>query len=393
VRPCCLASAYMLPKEPWQGDTGAMALAQLREVFPDASVHALQDTLSRCHGHVEMAVEQFLAAASAASAHGNSRKDQAVQVQKDAEQKQGPCRPQTEALWQPSKAVEKQVHAPDAGQGLLPPKLVNFPLSRVPTPLACLAPNSTEFSWASLKTKTTLQGGTFGPDSGSTWLWFIVAELAIAHRSLGKDPFVDVHIVGSKFQGGWVRDPAKSVPSSTLRTRHRSMLQSALDGSLNDYGSSRSGTPEGFTHSWSYSDATWATSRKDMAWPTSGARWSEVKGKDRWRVDIRMRWHCTGCNQAGRYLVVAEQRAEKLNPNQYATAMRGAMVPVASDGEGREALCGMIRLYAGEAGHLGASTGDTQTGLMRWARKRPAPEAASPCAGGPLLAQESPEKQ
>mmetsp|Transcript_57583 Transcript_57583/g.180378 ORF Transcript_57583/g.180378 Transcript_57583/m.180378 type:complete len:204 (+) Transcript_57583:624-1235(+) len=203
---------------------------------------------------------------------------------------------------------------------------------------------------------------------------------------------MEVRISGDKFQAGWVPDPGRKLSASTLRKNHCSMLQSALDGTLNEYGSGRGGTPEGFSHAWRYSDSTWTLGKEDASWPTSAATWTEVKGKDRWRVDIRMRWNCANCVKQGRYLFVAEQRAEKLNPNQYATALRGAMVHVSSDAEGREALEAMIRLYRGDAGKTPGA--EPEGGLLKWVKKRPAPELASPrpdCC--PQPAQVSPAKQ
>merc|ERR550532_1851050 len=140
------------------------------------------------------------------------------------------------------------------------------------------------------------------------------------------------------------------------------MLRSALDGTPNAYGSGRGGTPAGFQHAWRYSDSSWAMGDAGPACSTSEARWSEVKGTDRWRVDVSMRWHGAGPGMPeGRHVLVAEQRAEKLNPNQYATAMRGALVPIAGDAAGREVLRELIELY-GSAGKPAASA---KGGLMR----------------------------
>jgi hypothetical protein len=276
---------------------------------------------------------------------------------------------------------------PVNSRGLVAASAVELPLSRIPVPLCCKAAGASEFAWASLKTKMALQEGAFGPDSGATWLWFLVAEMLVTPVSEDSRHYANVRIIGNKFQAGWVPEFQKNLSSSVLQSRHHSMLQSALDGTQNQYGSGRGGTPEGFSHAWNYSDSDWMINGVSSA--VSRARWSEVKGKDRWRVDVSMLWREAGKINEGRHLLVAEQRAEKLNPNQYATAMRGAMVPIGSDVEGKEALLGLIKLYSNDNHKKASVSGDS--GLMRWAKKRPADSLAPDNIES--VQQVSPEKQ
>mmetsp|Transcript_81540 Transcript_81540/g.239443 ORF Transcript_81540/g.239443 Transcript_81540/m.239443 type:complete len:488 (-) Transcript_81540:28-1491(-) len=419
------------------GCTKKAEWSQLRDMFPSASADSLQRAFESCGGNAELAAIQLLDQPTVKTIERSRPKPVAISASDvvpdgigrvSSEVSSSEVKPAAaeasfaaaSTLWAPTvprpatgpteeatkassatalrsllpgKEVSDQQGAQSAGHGrLICAADVKLPLSKMLVPPACSMANAIEFSWGSLKTKTSLQSGNFGPEAGSTWLWFLVAELEATHKHTAKDSFMDVHIVGDKFQAGWLPDPGRKVSAAALRKNHCSMLQSALDGTLNEYGSSRGGTPEGFSHAWRYSDSSWTTGRDDASWPTSAATWTEVKRKDRWRVDIQMQWLCANCVKEGRYLFIAEQRAEKLNPNQYATAMRGAMVHIMNDMEGRDALERMIRLYQGDAGKRASGT-EQEGGLLRWVKKRPAPESMSPQPDSPQSAQASPAKQ
>lgn len=407
-----------------------MDLAQLHEVFPEADSEVLRVSLDKCNGDIQATVEMLLTSASLVSTSTDCKAPaqpskvqtlhESAEVTTDGKcSTEGQCSMVSKAfekstvtstgnhivqslskMASPQQCEARRMHHPEpmtspprdvgkdhtdhgvAGKpgyaGLVSADNVQFPLAKIPSPLCSKADGAVEFSWCSLKTKTSLQGGAFGPDTGSTWLWFLVAEVMATRRMIGSENFTDVRVLGNKFQAGWVPDPSKSVTASLLRTRHHSMLQSAMDGTLNEYGSGRGGTPEGFSHAWNYSDSSWVEG--DTSYAVSKARWKEVKGKDRWRIDISMLWHGPEKMREGRHFLVAEQRAEKLNPNQYATAMRGAIVPIVSDTDGKEALLGMVKLYEGDHGK--AKVHGEQSGLLRWAKKRPSLQDVLP--GEPL---------
>jgi len=373
---------------------------RLREMFPEIATDILAEELEKSGGDIEAAATQLLER-SAPAALGRLPNESETLMTPSATMKatvvaNGTKRRRLETSQprnsEPPKPAEKE--APGVDRRLALPSDVEFPLARVPVPLSCTAPGAIAFSWASLKTKTALQGSNVGPPAGSTWLWFLVTEL-FAHRVVSEDgSIMDVRMVGDKFQAGWVSNPKQNTAASVLRTRHHSMLQSMLEGTSNDYGSERGGTPVGFSHSWKYSDSTWARGSGEFGFPTSAARWAEVKGKDRWRVNINMRWHgAVGCVEEGRYLLVADQRAEKLNPNQYATAMRGAMVRIDNDAEGQAALQEMIRLYGSSVATASAGGGGGQGGLDRWLKKQSSAKSGSPQLTDAPVEDTSPEKQ
>lgn len=225
---------------------------------------------------------------------------------------------------------------------------VVFPLTKVPRPPCTFLHGSVPFTYSALKTKATLTTG-LGPMPGSTWVWFMVGDVKVTASPSGA---FDVQITASKFQAGWVKDPTMDVPTSELRPRQEAMLQCISKGTTSKYGSSRRGVPPGFTHLWRYSDSRWACGDK-VSWDTTGCEWRETKEVDRWEVQVNMRWGKDTTVVPGRYALVGEQRAEKLNRNQYSTAMRGALFYVTSEAERVAVLQQSTAAYA-RAAVLGA---------------------------------------
>lgn len=225
---------------------------------------------------------------------------------------------------------------------------VVFPLTKVPRPPCAFVRGAVPFAYSALKTKATLTTG-LGPMQGATWVWFMVGDVRVTANPSGE---LDVHITASKFQAGWVKDPTMDVPVAELRPRQEAMLQCVSKGTTSKYGSKRRGVPPGFTHQWRYSDSKWECGGKE-SWNTTGCEWWERKEVDRWEVKVNMRWSEGSTVIPGRYTLVGEQRAEKLNRNQYSTAMRGALFYVSSEAERVAALEQSTAAYA-KAATLGA---------------------------------------
>eukprot|EP01065_Artemidia_motanka_P050606 TRINITY_DN869_c0_g1_i1.p1 TRINITY_DN869_c0_g1~~TRINITY_DN869_c0_g1_i1.p1 ORF type:complete len:338 (+),score=156.15 TRINITY_DN869_c0_g1_i1:67-1014(+) len=206
-----------------------------------------------------------------------------------------------------------------------------LPLAKVP-PVPCGGlPGAAVFSYAALKTKARLSTG-LGPAKGSTWLWFVVGDVDVAATKGGGR---QMRLSADKFQAGWAKTADGGVELAELRPRQHAMLECVSAGKVSDYGKGRRGVPVGFSHQWNYSDSKWEMA--SGGWGTAGCEWKETKGTDRWRVDVAMQWLSDAAAE-GRYVVVAEQRAEKINRNQYGTAMRGALFYVGSDAERDAAL-------------------------------------------------------
>jgi len=223
---------------------------------------------------------------------------------------------------------------------LLEPENVAFPLTKVPPAPCSFVHGAVPFAFSALKTKAALTTG-LGPMVGSTWLWFMVGDVDVTPSRSGG---LDVHIAASKFQAGWVSDPTMQVPTAELRPRQEAMLQCVSDGTASKYGARRRGVPPGFSHQWRYSDSRWEC--RDLSWGTSRCEWRETKEVDRWDVTVSMRWGEGSTVVPGRYTIVGEQRAEKLNRNQYSTAMRGALFYVSSEAERVAALQQATAAYA-----------------------------------------------
>eukprot|EP01065_Artemidia_motanka_P000531 TRINITY_DN10246_c0_g2_i1.p1 TRINITY_DN10246_c0_g2~~TRINITY_DN10246_c0_g2_i1.p1 ORF type:complete len:335 (+),score=100.02 TRINITY_DN10246_c0_g2_i1:76-1080(+) len=217
---------------------------------------------------------------------------------------------------------------PAVASGMLDPRAVELPRERVPALPHEDAPEFFDFEYAAVKTKLSRSAASSGPPPGSTWLWFLVADVETEDAGEGR---VRVKITGDKFQAGWVPDPTKFCSTAQLRSRCMTMLRSVIDGTENEYGLGRKGVPEGFKHDWFYSDSMLRFGK--ISGMTSDARWTEVKVADRWKVRISLT--VSGdvpkeLQPGQRHVLVADQRAEKLNANQYATAMRGAAMPAGS---------------------------------------------------------------
>lgn len=371
-----------------------MGVMQLGDMFPNMPASTVLSVYEECVGDVERAAAKLLehpqcleTALSKPPASQDSIEEQTAAPSSQASTSSKKVRarratPTPRKRKQASEAVE----APSSSSGVVAPEHpkqkaallevndVKLPLHKLQAPPTALVPDSKEFAWGSLKTKATLQKTTFGPDAGSTWLWFLAADLVASEKQVDGDIFTDIHIVGDKFQAGWLRDASLSPVVATLRRNQCSFLQSEIDGTVNDRGVTHRGVPEGFSHAWHYSDSVWSLGQPGATtdWPTSLATWSEVKKKDRWRVDIRMRWKCAVGAQQQRYFLVAEQRAEKLNPNQYATAMRGTMIPIQSDEGGQRMLHEVLQAYQSSTGSTTKKivSGSLQGSLHKWMRKR-----------------------
>eukprot|EP01062_Namystynia_karyoxenos_P016708 TRINITY_DN1613_c0_g1_i1.p1 TRINITY_DN1613_c0_g1~~TRINITY_DN1613_c0_g1_i1.p1 ORF type:complete len:365 (+),score=103.12 TRINITY_DN1613_c0_g1_i1:74-1096(+) len=250
-----------------------------------------------------------------------------------------------------------QAEAGGRGEGVLKelvgPKEADLPgtAGRVPAPPCCSAAGAIPFAYASLKTKTQLSGSDSGPPPGATWLWFLVCDMAV--RREGEDA-ATVRITGSKFQAGWLAEQRLPAPRGLLREREGEMLRCVLNGTESKHGKARGGVPEGFAHEWAYSDSRWELPGLCSAAATSACRWKEEKGTDRWAVEVEMRWDGAEALKGGQYLLVADQRAEKLNRNQYATAMRGALFPADAPGSRAAALRALSRAHCGAGGGLDA---------------------------------------
>lgn len=217
-------------------------------------------------------------------------------------------------------------------------KDILVPLDKVAVPPYCAGHDKTTFSYGAVKTKANMSAG-FGPAVGSTWSWFLVGELIV--KSAGTRSQVTLR--AEKFQAGWASTAAAEIPEAKLRSNQRSVVQAVLDGAECKAVMPRRGVPDGFSHSWNYSDSEWSMGSGETApWPTEKTKWKETKGKDRWRVEVTMEWLTDVGLAAGHYLLVADQRAEKLNRNQYATAMRGLLLPVRDGTERRAALQGVL---------------------------------------------------
>lgn len=230
---------------------------------------------------------------------------------------------------------------------LLEPESVVFPVSKVPRPPCSFVHGAVPFAYSALKTKAALTTG-LGPLPGSTWVWFMVGDVKVTASHSGE---LDVHIAASKFQAGWVNDPTMQIPTSELRPRQEAMLRCVSSGTTSKYGAARRGVPQGFSHRWRYSDTKWEC--RDQGWSATGCEWQETKDADRWNVSVNMRWGAGSTVVPGRYTIVGEQRAEKLNRNQYSTAMRGALFYVSSEAERVTALHQSAAAYA-KAASLGA---------------------------------------
>lgn len=220
---------------------------------------------------------------------------------------------------------------------------VALPISKIPVPPCSAMPGALPFSYCALKTKAALSTG-LGPARGSTWLWFMVGDVDLS-RSPGTD-FHDVSITAQKFQAGWVKDPTMTLEDKELRPRQQAMLDCVSKNGECVYGSKRKGVPVGFTHRWKYSDSQWECGKE--SWATHSCEWWEQRQADRWEVKVAMRWIAeSGClPKTGKYVLVGEQRAEKINRNQYSTAMRGALFPVGTEAEKEAVLKSATRAYS-----------------------------------------------
>jgi len=220
---------------------------------------------------------------------------------------------------------------------------IALPLSKIPVPPCSVVPGALPFSYSALKTKAALSTG-LGPARGSTWLWFMVGDVDVTHTP-GTD-FRDVSITAQKFQAGWVKDPTMTLEDKDLRPRQQAMLDCVSKNDKCEYGSKRKGVPVGFTHRWRYSDSQWECGKE--SWATHSCEWWEQRLSDRWEVRCLMRWSAEsgGLPKEGKYMLVGEQRAEKINRNQYATAMRGALFPVGTEAEKQAVLKSAMREYS-----------------------------------------------
>eukprot|EP00756_Hemistasia_phaeocysticola_P029082 Hpha_TRINITY_DN16209_c1_g15::TRINITY_DN16209_c1_g15_i1::g.13948::m.13948 len=220
---------------------------------------------------------------------------------------------------------------------------IALPVSKIPAPPCSGIPGALPFSYCALKTKAALSTG-LGPKRGSTWLWFMVGDVDLSDTP-GTE-FLDVSIGAQKFQAGWVKDPTMSLEDKEIRPRQQAMLECVSKNSECEYGSKRKGVPVGFTHRWKYSDSQWECGKQN--WATQSCEWWEQRQADRWEVKVSMRWTAeSGClPPKGKYVLVGEQRAEKINRNQYATAMRGALFPVGTEAEKKAVLERATRAYS-----------------------------------------------
>eukprot|EP01064_Diplonema_japonicum_P011684 TRINITY_DN1911_c1_g1_i1.p1 TRINITY_DN1911_c1_g1~~TRINITY_DN1911_c1_g1_i1.p1 ORF type:complete len:316 (+),score=44.03 TRINITY_DN1911_c1_g1_i1:100-1047(+) len=171
-----------------------------------------------------------------------------------------------------------------------------------------------QFVYNSTKSKVAASTAQ-GPPDGSTWIWFIVADLSVSENGTAV-------LKGDKFQAGWLRNSSEAADASTIKQRKAEMIDSVLKGRQNEYGLQRSGVPVGFKHKWNYSDSSWGSTT------TTGVIWEEEKLEDRWKICVTFPEFAEpgGCPRS--WVVVAEQRAEKLNKNQYLTNMKGTQYPL-----------------------------------------------------------------
>eukprot|EP00756_Hemistasia_phaeocysticola_P003663 Hpha_TRINITY_DN12368_c0_g1::TRINITY_DN12368_c0_g1_i1::g.155901::m.155901 len=228
---------------------------------------------------------------------------------------------------------------------LLSAEAVSLPFERVPTPTCLGVPGAEPFDYFALKTKRHLQASNSGPPPGSTWIWFLVGSISAKPDADGEGHTLT--LVGDKFQAGWIPESSKFVSGAQLRSRRQSMLRSVIDGKENAYGLERKGCPEGFRHDWDYADSELVLGVSRLA--TRGARWVEEKQSDRWtvRLTLTTKGDLPSEFEGGKeVVVVADQRAEKLNANQYATAMRGARFVVTSLEQKREVLEKVCQQYS-----------------------------------------------
>ena len=184
------------------------------------------------------------------------------------------------------------------------------------------------FEYNSIKSKFT-NSSFQGPADGSTWDWYILADMKVEQkqsnqRNVGMRTIAQID--GDKFQAGWERTPDLHTTSENVMLRRKnSMVQSVTYNKENSYGLSRRGCKPGYKHKWTYSDSLFSVTDSDPI-RTSAAVWSETKGSDRWKISVNMQWDAVGqVPQEGSYLLIADQRASKLNKNQYDTSMKGKL--------------------------------------------------------------------
>ena len=172
--------------------------------------------------------------------------------------------------------------------------------------------------YEAVKTKTKASSAQ-GPPDGSTWHWYIIADMTVNEKG-------ECTIRGDKYQAGWSRG-VDVPPAAGIDERKLTMMQSTLTGNENKYGLERGGVPEGFAHLWSYADSCFEINQNGSASSsskTSSASWWEQKKTDRWEIRVSLVSTPPPC-QPGTYLLVADQRAEKLNLNQYNTKLTGRL--------------------------------------------------------------------
>eukprot|EP01064_Diplonema_japonicum_P020542 TRINITY_DN300_c3_g1_i1.p1 TRINITY_DN300_c3_g1~~TRINITY_DN300_c3_g1_i1.p1 ORF type:complete len:337 (+),score=54.67 TRINITY_DN300_c3_g1_i1:77-1087(+) len=184
--------------------------------------------------------------------------------------------------------------------------------------------NADCFEYNAVKSKL-VQSNYQGPKDGSTWLWYLIGEMSVYPDEGTGSKSASVHLKGDKFQAGWLSAPSEPIPHGVIENRKNTMVDSVMQDQVNSYGKARRGCQPGYRHRWTYSDSAWElkgkTVKKGAA--TSCCSWDEQKEEDRWTVNVHMMWQAQEALTEGIFLVVADQRAEKMNKNQYQTSMSG----------------------------------------------------------------------
>eukprot|EP01059_Diplonema_ambulator_P003576 TRINITY_DN1327_c0_g1_i1.p1 TRINITY_DN1327_c0_g1~~TRINITY_DN1327_c0_g1_i1.p1 ORF type:complete len:351 (+),score=109.75 TRINITY_DN1327_c0_g1_i1:54-1106(+) len=183
-------------------------------------------------------------------------------------------------------------------------------------------PGAECFNYDAIKSKL-VQSNYQGPKDGSTWLWYLVGDMDVYPDDSKGGKTAAVHLTGDKFQAGWLKDPKEPVPWGVIKKRQHTMVDSIIHEAMNSYGKGRRGCQPGYRHRWNYADSQWTVKDNESVVKTLATSWDEEKEEDRWTINVHMQWESTHPIVEGKYLIVADQRAEKLNKNQYQTNMAG----------------------------------------------------------------------